>query len=267
MNRILALGSSQLVGFKRGVDSFDGANCFQAIDYAGMWETGFGYLELNCEGRIVAPDYVPRENNPSNVNLSRDWRIWNRQEHSVPLIHDYSLILIVASPCKYFAPIYYHEPQPIIYSASVLQGAMFSGVIDHQQFDYISPWQFRISPVISSLLTTCPSKIVFVGSPLPIYGQETEFIEPLRATIASNQHLQDIHMSNIAIIRTLSDKSLSSSTSLPYRIVLPPRDLCCEMFLSTREEYYKGNKNAWHADTSYWIRMIEELGQRGLVDL
>ncbi|MGC5196784.1 hypothetical protein, partial [Aphanothece microscopica] len=196
-----------------------------------MWETGFGYLELSKDGRIEAPDIVPPKNNPTKVNLSKDWRIWELSEHKTPLIHDYDLIFIVASPCKLFAPIYYPRPFPTLLSAEVLHSIIFSCFIDHARFDGISPWMFRISAIIRSLVTACGDKIVFIGAPLPILGKEDMFIEPLRNVLASDHALRELHAENIANIRLICDESLRSGVS-PFRIILPPSDLCCDLTLS-----------------------------------
>ena len=264
MSNILAIGSSQLVGFKRGVDYLlDGENSCHCIDYAGMWETGFGYLSLSEDGQIIAPDFEPAKNNPSKVNLARDWRIWDRREHLIPSIHNYEFIYVVASPCKYFAPIYYQEPCPILHSASAIKAVILSGFMSHERFDCISPWMFRIAPIITSLMLACPEKIIFIGAPLPIYGQEKQFIEPLRTKITESKSTSDIHMHVINTIKEICDTTFTTSKPSSFRVLLPPQDTCCDLFLSTREQFYKGNDNAWHANTAYWVRIIEELQARG----
>ncbi|MGC5198354.1 hypothetical protein, partial [Aphanothece microscopica] len=71
---------------------------------------------------------------------------------------------------------------------------------------------------------------------------------------------------NIANIRLICDESLRSGVS-PFRIILPPSDLCCDLTLSTRVQYYKGNNNAWHANTDYWVRIVEQLMEQDILDL
>lgn len=266
MTKILAIGSSQLVGFKRGIDLIlpDKRRAFD-IDFVGMWETGFGYIELDKLGNIVAPDIVPPLNNPSKVNLKRDWRIWGLPNHKTPLIHNYDFIFVIASPCKYFAPLYYSNPRPILLSRSMLEAAIFSCYMDCASFDHISPWMFRISPVIKALIDRCPDKIVFIGSPLPISGEECTFIEPLRRAMKEHRHFWDAHMENIDTIEGICRSSLICNSASRFKIALPPSDVCCDDMLSTRRSFYKGNHNAWHANTDYWGRVVEHLCELNLL--
>jgi hypothetical protein len=45
MSRILAIGSSHLASFKLGVNIANKqSQLLPEIDFAGIWETGFGYL-------------------------------------------------------------------------------------------------------------------------------------------------------------------------------------------------------------------------------
>ena len=107
MSNFLAIGSSQLAGFLKGFRLFD-EKLAETFDFAALWETGFGYLNLELDGLIRAPDLVPNVNNRYKYNLQDVWCIadscGNKYKGKVPCIHDYQKIFIVASPCKYFAP-------------------------------------------------------------------------------------------------------------------------------------------------------------------
>ena len=60
MKRFLAIGSSQLAGFRKGVDRFD-ESLAGRFHFAGMWEPGFGYLNLESDGSICAQIWCHQE--------------------------------------------------------------------------------------------------------------------------------------------------------------------------------------------------------------
>ena len=112
-----------------------------------MWEPGFGYLNLESDGSICAPDLVPPRNNPKKRNLKRAWKISGSGQ--LPCIHDYQKIFVVASPCKYFAPFYYaKESTPFLLSSSLLESLLFWQI--DKQFVDISPWHFRVTQLFGS---------------------------------------------------------------------------------------------------------------------
>jgi hypothetical protein len=263
MNKMLAVGSSQLGGFKLGFEGTSYVDYFNRIDFAGMWETGFGYLNLDDKGMIVAPDIVPEQNNPGNHNLKQRWSIAGT-DHALPCIHDYDRIFILASPCKFFSPLYYSTHVPVLLSPRLIQQCLASQWIDSDQFVEINPWQFRISPIIRQICMACPQKVVFVGAPLPICGQEFQFLEPLRNVLTSDQLLLGIHRKNIAAIRQICDSSGVPAGDLSFKIFLPPDDLLCDLTISTRKEYM--GRNHWHASPKYWSEIIEAMVKQQLLD-
>ena len=157
MKKFLAIGSSQLAGFTRAMRQ-TGLGYEDNFDYAGIWETGFGYLDLSKDGKITAPNFIPPKNNKSNYNLEEIWFTYKTKK--IPCIHDYDRIFIIASPSKYFAPFYYPNPWPIILSEDIIKYCINSLYMDTSNFDKYSVWQFRISTIIAKLCAAGPEKII-----------------------------------------------------------------------------------------------------------
>ena len=259
MNNFLAIGSSQLAGFFKGFRLFD-EKLAENFDFAALWETGFGYLNLEFDGFIRAPDLVPKVNNPSKINLQDAWFVrdsfGNKDKGRVPCIHDYQKIFIVASPCKYFAPFYYPKNSPpFLLSPSVLKSCFGSWQID-KQFESINPWQFRVSPIVRQLMSSCPEKSVFIGAPLPLEHLEPGYFEPLRVVLKSDSCLKDVHFQNVESIRLLCSHYLADS-GISCDVVLPPDELLCDLKLTTRSIYAEGT--VWHAGSEYWQKMVSRI--------
>ena len=254
MKRFLAIGSSQLAGFRKGVDRFD-ESLAGRFHFAGMWEPGFGYLNLESDGSICAPDLVPPRNNPKKRNLKRAWKISGSGQ--LPCIHDYQKIFVVASPCKYFAPFYYaKESTPFLLSSSLLESCFYSWQIDKQFVD-ISPWHFRVTPIIRQLISACPEKVVFIGAPLPLENLEVQYFECLRGMMNSDKSLIDVHFQNIESIRSLCGR-LHASSECSYDVILPPDKLLCDLKLTTRSTYSTKN-SVWHAGSKYWREIVAQV--------
>ena len=259
MSNFLAIGSSQLAGFLKGFRLFD-KKLAETFDFAALWETGFGYLNLELDGLIRAPDLVPNVNNRYKYNLQDVWCIadscGNKYKGKVPCIHDYQKIFIVASPCKYFAPFYYPKNSPpFLLSPSVVEACFDSWQID-RQFESINPWQFRVSPVVRQLIRSCPDKVVFIGAPLPLEHLESEYFEPLREVLKSDSVLKDVHFQNVESIRLLCNRYQADSRNA-CDVVLPPDELLCGLKLTTRSIYSEGT--VWHAGSEYWRKMIAKI--------
>tara|TARA_X000000368_G_C23008758_1_gene702523 strand:- start:20 stop:820 length:801 start_codon:yes stop_codon:yes gene_type:complete len=260
MNNFLAVGSSQLGGFLKGFRLFD-EKLAEKFDYAAVWETGFGYLNLESDGFIRAPDFVPKVNNPSKRNIQNAWAIrdssGNKGLQRVPCIHHYKKIFIVASPCKFFAPFYYPiNSPPSLLSASVLKSCFASWQID-KQFESISPWHFRISPIIRQLIRSCPEKVVFIGAPLPLENLETRYFERLRDVLMANTYLRDVHLQNIESIRCFYSRHHVNSVA-SYDVVLPPEKLLCDLKLTTHS-MYATKESTWHAGSEYWRKIVSRI--------
>ena len=260
MNNFLAIGSSQLGGFLKGFRLCD-EKLAEKFDFAGVWETGFGYLNLESDGFIRAPDLVPKVNNPTKRNLQNAWAIrdsfGNKGLGRVPCIHDYQKIFIVASPCKYFAPFYYpKDGSPLLLSPSVLKSCFDSWQID-KQFESISPWHFRVSPIVRQLIRACPEKVVFVGAPLPLEHLEKGYFERLRNVLRTNSLLKDVHLQNIESIRRLCSRHHADS-GISCDVVLPPDELLCDFKLTTNS-MYTTKSSVWHAGSEYWRKMVTRI--------
>jgi hypothetical protein len=255
----LAIGSSQLGGFAKAMRKV-GVEFNNSIDYAGIWETGFGYLDLEEDGKITAPDIVPPDNNPHRLNLKAKWSIYDRDH--VPCADDYEKIYIIASPSKYFPPIYYRNPTPILLSRDLIRHCLTSWHVDSSGFDHINPWQFRVSPIVGKLCRSYPGKIVFVGAPLPMRGKETVFIEKLRSKLVNDKTLYNVHQSNVLHVKSLSQESIEGSSKESIKIFLPPDHVLCDLRISTQEKYQNGNH--WHANESYWCEVVGEMIQNHL---
>lgn len=163
--------ASQLGSFLKGFRLFD-ERLANKFDFAAVWETGFGYLNLESDDFMRAPNLVPDVNNPTKRNLQNAWAIrdscGNKGLERVPCIHDCQKIFVVASPCKYFAPFYYpKDSSPLLLSPSILKSCFCLWQID-KQFESISPRHFRVSPIVGQLIRSCPEKVVFIGAPLPL---------------------------------------------------------------------------------------------------
>ena len=259
MTNFLAIGSSQLAGFLKGFRLFD-KKLAETFDFAALWETGFGYLNLELDGFIRAPNLVPKINNRYKYNLRDVWSITdscgNKHKGKVPCIHDYHKIFIVASPCKYFAPFYYPKNSPpFLLSPSVLESSFDSWQID-KQFESINPWQFRVSPIIRQLICSCPDKAVFIGAPLPLEHLEPEYFEPLREVLKNDSNLKDVHFHNIESIRLLCGRSQAGPGNV-CDVVLPSDELLCDLKLTTRSMYSDGT--VWHAGSEYWRKMVAKI--------
>lgn len=259
MNNFLAIGSSQLAGFLKGFRLFD-KKLAENFDFAPLWEAGFGYLNLESDGFIRAPDLVPEVNNRSKCNLQHVWAIkdslGNKDKGRVPCIHDYQKIFIVASPCKYFAPFYYPKNSPpFLLSPNIIKSCFDSWQID-KQFESINPWQFRVSPIVRQLIRSCPEKAVFIGAPLPLEHLETGYFEPLRAIFKSDRNLKDVHFQNVELIRLLCSHYHAYS-GISCDVVLPPDELLCDLKLTTRSIYADGT--VWHAGSEYWQKMVARI--------
>lgn len=259
MNNFLAIGSSQMAGFVKGFRLFD-KSLAETFDFAALWETGFGYLNLESDGSIRAPDLVPKVNNRYKVNLQHVWAIkdslGNKDRGRVPCIHDYQKIFIVASPCKYFAPFYYsNKSHPLLLSHSVLESCIGSWQIDNQ-FESINIWQFRVSSIVRQIIHSCPEKAVFIGAPLPSENLERGYFEPLRDILKSDRALKDIHFQNVESIKILCSPSHADSI-ISCDVVLPPDELLCDLKLTTRATYSDGS--VWHAGSEYWRRMVAKI--------
>ena len=260
MSKFLALGSSQLGGFLKGFRLFD-EQLTEEFDFAALWETGFGHLNLEPDGCICAPDLVPKLNNPEKRNLQRAWAIrdafGNKHLGQVPCIHNYQKIFIVASPCKYFAPFYYAKNSiPSLLSASILRSCFYSWQVD-KQFEAISPWHFRVSPIVRQLISRCPEKVVFIGAPLPLENLETRYFEGLRAVLKNDKSLKDIHFQNMESLRCLCSQFHSQSGS-SYDVFLPPDELLCDLKLTTRS-MYATKSSVWHAGSEYWQKIVAKI--------
>jgi hypothetical protein len=258
MKKYLAIGSSQLGGFKRGVDLFN-SQLYEDIDFARLWETGFGYLELNSQGLIVAPDKVPEQNNGKNINLKSIWKI--HRTSRLPCIYDYQKIFVLASPCKYFSPFYYQKGMPIPLSSVLLKACLNSWQIDCLNYDAISPWHFRISSILGQIVRVCPEKVVFIGAPLPIEGAEKNYFETLRTVLEENSTLKECHLENMHKIRQLCSISADQSEGMPLKIFLPPAELLCDLTLTTLSKFSPPSGSAWHASLDYWHSVVSELAR------
>lgn len=259
MKKILAIGSSQLAGFRKGFSYFD-EQLAKAFDFAALWETGFGYLKLEPDGCIHAPDLVPKRNNPKKRNLKRAWGISGSGK--VPCIHDYEKIFILASPCKYFAPFYYSRNSlPSLLSPSVLHSCFYSWKMG-KQFNTISPWHFRVSPIVRDLIDNCPEKVIFIGAPLPLENLEKGYFEVFRKVLNNDGVLKDIHFQNIESIRCLCSRFHMGSDS-SYDVFLPPDKLLCDLKLTTRSTYATKD-SVWHAGSEYWHEIVVRIVERYL---
>ena len=258
MSLYLAIGSSQLGGFRQGFRVFND-QLADRFHFAGMWETGFGYLFLDSEGFVQAPDLVPHKGNPNKVNVKTRWKI-NSLER-VPCIHDYQKIFILASPCKYFAPLYYpRNIKPSLFAPTLIRYCLESWETEYSSFDSINPWHFRISPLIKQLVINCPEKVVFIGAPLPIMNLEKQYFERLRSILESDYSLKEIHLENINVIRKLCDNFFQNPTTPD--IILPHFDALCDLKITTLSVYANDNKNAWHANSEYWKGVVSHVVHR-----
>jgi hypothetical protein len=259
MKRSLAIGSSQLAGFAKGMRQV-GAAYNDNFDYAALWETGFGYLDLEKDGRITAPDTVPTLNNPYKTNLKKVWFV--KGTRNIPCVDHYEKIYIVASPSKYFAPLYYSNPSPSPLSRELIKVCLTSQHIRSSRFNHITQWQFRISPIIRKLCSYCPKKVVFIGAPLPAYGKESKFFEVLRSSLTKDENLREVHRQNIALLKLLCRESITDSSDLPVKIFLPPDHLLCDLCISTLEQY---EHNTFHANELYWCEVVKGMIQSNLL--
>ena len=255
MSRILAIGSSHLASFKLGVNIANKqSQLLPEIDFAGIWETGFGYLKLDG-ANVLAPDLVPQQNNANNVNLRDIWTI-NDKKSCPPNLNEYSKILIFASPCKLLPSLYYQRSIPAPLSSSTMREVLRSNYMDHHIFDLINPWQFRISKIVQEICNYAMQKVVFVGAPLPIEGMEDAVIEAIRKELQSNQMLAEIHKNNVHKLRQLSEESFKN-IEFPYSFILPPETLLCDMQISTKKHFLSGNM--WHTNGEYGLEIIKKL--------
>jgi hypothetical protein len=252
--RILALGSSQLGMFKQGVDLLTATGTrIERLDFAGIWETGFGYLYLDGS-RVLAPDMVPELNNPRNKNLKDFWFV--RGTNQVPDLDSYDLILFIASPCKLFSAFFYPSLQVMPLSDDILKTIIFSDYMNCRDYDSISKWHFRVSPVIGQVSKAFPKKTVFIGAPLPIEGGVV-WLEALRAKLLSSENANHVHMQNIAKARRICKDSIFGDGA-GVKVVLPPAELLCDMQISTKSQY-GGSHNSWHADEQYGFDLVNHL--------
>jgi hypothetical protein len=251
MKKILALGSSHLASFKTGVDFCrSNGDMVAEIDFAGIWETGFRCLYIDGS-YIAAPDYVPPQNNPRQINLKQTWKI--AQQDKIPNLDDYDSIFIFASPSKLFHGFYYHFDSVAALSEGLIHEIILGNYICSELFESISPWQLHVSKIIRDIVALKQNQVFFVGGPLPVEGLEADLTETLRGRLLQSASLTKIHLNNVNQIRRLSEKSLQEDW--PHmRFLLQPERLLCDLQISTKKEYEDRNK--WHANIRHGVEMI-----------
>lgn len=255
MKKILAIGNSHLGALKKGFELvLKGSQALECIDFAQLWETGFGYLELDGS-KIVAPDFIPEKNNPRHLNLKEAWGVYP-DKVKVPDLSEYDLVLVVASPSKLFSLFYYGLLDPFSLSTDIIRDIIFSNTFDVDRFPLLSPLHLRVSKVVKQICDLQKNKVVFIGAPLPVEGFQLTIVERLRAKLEASRVNSARHLENIERIRFVADQSLADPEAL-FKVILPPRHLLCHFEISTKAAFR--GRDLWHCSGEYNATMVEHL--------
>jgi len=276
MKKILLLGNSHIACIKNAITKIGITKFKNKIEIAGMWQGGFKYLYLNGSF-IEAPSFTPKEWNKKQINLKDFWRvgrIFNQGEVDsslisnntiLPDLDEYDRIIIFASPSRLFSMLYYEnskKPNINLFSELVISKIARNLYIS-KEISLINQNHLSTSPIILDIAKKFSSKVIFVGSPLPIEGKFKN-LEKLKKIINSDSSLLKKHLENIQRIR-FACRSTFDSTYKGIKVVLPPPKLLTKCQIATLQKYSWNNKDIFHTNTHYGEFVLDQLG--GILDL